>query len=230
MGSAASTNRFWLSPELAEWSSSAGSSLTIIKGSYAVRLALQDFCVDLIESLNYSSIPVIWALKVVHKRKNGSMFTTVDLLKFLTVQVLRLNGAIKTEKHVTIQSSQFHAARSTQEHFDLFESVIRQVKGQLYLIIDMAAIHINPEDSQNFNLMGALGHMLRSSDFAMPANVKVMVLTYTPDSCSLLAGVVSDIIVRANAGRQKRSQASERRRHVSTRVIRMSRQRASLRA
>ncbi|KAI1074170.1 hypothetical protein F5B20DRAFT_466320 [Whalleya microplaca] len=58
-----STNSFWLSPKLRNWSTSHSSALAIVKGSYQSRHVVRDFCIDVIEQLQRNNVPVIWALR-----------------------------------------------------------------------------------------------------------------------------------------------------------------------
>lgn len=58
-----STNQFWKSPKLAKWSSCNESAITIVKGTVTARSTMQDFSVNVIESLRKSDIPVICKLR-----------------------------------------------------------------------------------------------------------------------------------------------------------------------
>ncbi|KAK7425708.1 hypothetical protein QQZ08_007807 [Neonectria magnoliae] len=97
MGVNTSTNKFWLSPKLSKWSLSHNSALVVIKGSFKSRLAMHDFSIDVIRTLTTSAVPTIWALISVEKSRASSILTTMDLIKSLTYQALRMRRATKTE-------------------------------------------------------------------------------------------------------------------------------------
>ncbi|KAL7768675.1 hypothetical protein ACKLNR_000059 [Fusarium oxysporum f. sp. zingiberi] len=78
-GAAVSTNEFWLSPKLARWSSCPHSSLTIIRGSFTTRWAIQDFAIDIIQAVTMMSIPALWVLGSANKTSPNAMLSPADL-------------------------------------------------------------------------------------------------------------------------------------------------------
>ncbi|TDZ14432.1 hypothetical protein Cob_v012568 [Colletotrichum orbiculare MAFF 240422] len=100
-----STNQFWLSPKLTEWSSSSTSSLIILKGPFSVREALRDFGVDVLQTLKTAGVPTLWALPGLGNSRQNAMATASELMKYLTYQALRLAALEPPEGSVTTPES-----------------------------------------------------------------------------------------------------------------------------
>lgn len=58
------STRFWASLKLLKFFSTENSEILIIKANFQSRFSLRNFCVDVIEQLNSSHTPVLFALKV----------------------------------------------------------------------------------------------------------------------------------------------------------------------
>jgi hypothetical protein len=224
MGSSTSTNRFWLSPKLAKWSSCHESALAIVKGSFTSRLAMQDFCVDVIQCLNASAVPAVWALMNFNKSKSGSMSSTTDLMKYITFQALRLMGALKTEKQMALRYSQFHTARTSKEWLDIFRQVVEHLGGQIYIVVDLATVRASLEDVQGFNFILELSKMLEdASEQGMATKIKVMLVVYEAEWSIILPSEISGSIIPVKAMRQKRRPGNAMRRTITTQVFSNSR-------
>ncbi|RYP19937.1 hypothetical protein DL765_003085 [Monosporascus sp. GIB2] len=212
MGASTSTNTFWLSPNLARWSSSHEPSLAIIKGAFPSRLAMLDFGVDVIQTLTASVVPTVWALTSVEKSGSNSISTTTDLMKYLTYQALRLSGAVRTEKQMASRYSQLHTARTPTEWLELFKQVIANLGGEVYIIADLAAVRSPLEGADGFNFIQELSRMLGDvSKHGMETVVKVLLLVYEADWFRLLPNGVSRNITPVKAMRSKRPQCKEMR-------------------
>ncbi|KAM5367008.1 hypothetical protein ACJZ2D_010276 [Fusarium nematophilum] len=177
-GPMAQTNEFWLSPKLAKWSSSSNSSLAIIRGSFTSRSPIVDFGVDVIQTLASSAAPTLWALKSGQRKRAEAMLSMTDLMKYLTFQALRLSGAVKSEKQLSLRYSQLHAARTLREWLDLFSRVVGGLGGQIYLIVDLATVRSSLEGEDGLGLIKELSNM--SKDGFGP-NVKIVLLVYEPE-------------------------------------------------
>lgn len=80
------TNSFWLSSRFQSLFSTEKSALALMKGNFATRQVLQNFCVDVIEHLRSSNIPTLWALKKAATPNNEQTQLSIeDLLKYLTL-------------------------------------------------------------------------------------------------------------------------------------------------
>ncbi len=174
MGAKASTNPFWLSPKLTQWSSSHDSSLAIVKGAFNSRPAILDFGTGVIQALSASATPTVWVLTSAEKTASGSgILTPTDLMKYLTCQALRLSSQASTvaptEGHMALRHSQFCTAETPKEWFDLFTEVIASIPGErVCLVVDLATVRSESAPgsvSGAFNFVEELHrHMVSSPD------------------------------------------------------------------
>ncbi|EJT78710.1 hypothetical protein GGTG_03808 [Gaeumannomyces tritici R3-111a-1] len=222
MGTRTSTNPFWLSPTLAQWSSSRGSSLAVIKGAFSSRPAILDFGTSVIQSLSASATPTLWVLPGAGKPASGSgMLTPTDLMKYLTYQALRLSSraraAAPTEAHMALRHSHFCAAATAEEWFGVFERVISSIPGErVCLVVDMAAVcnELAPGTTPGaFNFIQELhSRMVRSQDDGASrrgkTRVKVVLLVYEASGSGQLPKGVSDFVVPVKVTRSKAPRAS----------------------
>jgi hypothetical protein len=163
---------------------------------------MQDFCVDVIQCLNASAVPAVWALMNFNKSKSGSMSSTTDLMKYITFQALRLMGALKTE----------------------FRQVVEHLGGQIYIVVDLATVRASLEDVQGFNFILELSKMLEdASEQGMATKIKVMLVVYEAEWSIILPSEISGSIIPVKAMRQKRRPGNAMRRTITTQVFSNSR-------
>ncbi|KAF5613802.1 uncharacterized protein FSUBG_414 [Fusarium subglutinans] len=163
-GVAISTNEFWLSPKLAKWSSCPHSSLTIIRGSFTTRWAIQDFAIDIIQAVTMMNIPAIWVLGSATKTSPNAMLSPADLVRYLTYQALQIEGTVTTEKQMSLRHSQLEEAKTSQDWLALFKLIMQDLGGQIYIIIDLATVGSGAKGSGQVNLIYQLNEMLEDLD------------------------------------------------------------------
>lgn len=136
------TPKFWLSPRLKNWTTSNLSSLVIVKGSYATPSQARDFGINIIEAVRTASIPVLWAL---HDRSNSicETISTVDLLKSLVQQAIRVNKTFQSEKLCTRSCTRIQSARDEKEWLDIFGSVLVGLP-LVYIVVNLESLGRNP--------------------------------------------------------------------------------------
>ncbi|KAF6841275.1 hypothetical protein CMUS01_03644 [Colletotrichum musicola] len=200
-GAKISTNEFWLSPKLKTWPSSECSGLINIRGSFLSRDVLQDFCVDIIRQLRDASMPVLWALKGAQASGNTSLCSTHEILKYLTLQAIRLNESLHTERDMSLKCSQFQSASTAREWLELFKAAIRGVQAsQLYLVLDLETIDSTLQLSEDFNLISELQKAIQALDLRL----KVLVVMYSPTSSKCISEDMSDLVIPVRVvGRRK---------------------------
>ncbi|KAK3327020.1 hypothetical protein B0T19DRAFT_150873 [Cercophora scortea] len=237
LASTATTNAFWLSPKLKSWSSSPKSTLAVIKGGFTSRKNVQDFCVEVIEQLQNTDVPVLWALNRTNyttatndntsttTTATSSPFSIIDLLKYLTLQALQLNKTLRTEKTMAWRCAQFQSARTPQEWFNLFQAVINSFGRQVYLVVDLETVDVALRTHDGFNLVSAMMNAVASNDPPSanhPTKQKVLVAMYRASSFGCVTGDVSEsaAVVPVKISGQRRQQAKGMRRGVSARVVR----------
>ncbi len=222
MGIKASTNPFWLSPTLTQWSSSRDSSLAIIKGAFNSRPAILDFGTSMIQSLSASTTPMLWVLTSAEKPAFGSgMLTPTDLMKYLTYQALRLSSqartAAPTEGHMALRHSQFGTAETAKEWFDLFMQVVASIpRERVCLVVDLAAVCSGSAPGarpEAFNFVQELHRRMVSSpdDDASrrgATKLKVVLLLYEANGFGQLPKEVSKFVVPVKVTKSKTLRAS----------------------
>ncbi|KAF5965910.1 hypothetical protein FBULB1_11988 [Fusarium bulbicola] len=160
-GAAVSTNEFWLSPKLAKWSSCPHSSLTMIRGSFTTRWAIQDFAIDVIQAVSMMSIPAIWVLGSANKTSPNAMLSPADLVRYLTYhQALQIEGTVTTEKQMSLRHSQLEEAKTSQDWLALFKLIMQDLGGQIYIIIDLATVSSGGKGSGQVNLITQLNQII----------------------------------------------------------------------
>ncbi|KAL2693600.1 hypothetical protein Neosp_000160 [[Neocosmospora] mangrovei] len=227
-GRATSTNEFWLSPKLARWSSGNGSSLTIIKGTFTLRSAIQDFGVNVIESLSTCTVPTLWALASSRKSRSSPTLTTTDLVKYLTYQALKFPGVIQTEKQMSWRFSQLQIARTLREWLTLFKHIIGGLGGQVYMVVDLAMAGSLLDSVDGLSFIQEMANVLEVSQQEKGTKIKMVLLTYEAEWFRLIPRELSDRVIpvkpmRTGRQRGKEMRNSVNRQFVSTRGARQSR-------
>ncbi|KAK4448505.1 hypothetical protein QBC34DRAFT_406790 [Podospora aff. communis PSN243] len=232
-GSSSSTNQFWRSPKLAQWSSSDKSSIVVIKGPFKSRGAILDFSTSLIQTLTVSKMSTAWALKRTEKATStdARALSPTDLVKYLLRQILRLSSTapvtVYTEKQVTLCRSQFQEAKTLRDWFALLEQAVTGFSGrQVYLVIDLAAVRADLEP--DLNLFRELHQLLADSSGgdtqSSSTRIKILLLLYEADWYGRVPKELHDQIVLAKMLRLKNPrQRKEMQKAVSVRVLPASR-------
>lgn len=168
-----STNRFWLSPMLKDWSLSEQSALIAVQGSFLLSPALQDFSVSVIQQLREANVPVLWALRGSHPTDQRSNSIT-DLLKYLIVQIIHMSQELQTEKDLALRCSQLHTPRAVQEWFELFKRAIQGLDlRQMYLVLDLETLDHDGDSEESFELLLELQKWIPS----LSMKLKIVVIT-----------------------------------------------------
>lgn len=130
---------FWMDPKLEKWEITPTSSLVIVKGSYKLRFQVKDFCVNIIECLQIAKVPIIWALPTMKKIDDSTLFSTLDLLKHLVWQVLKINTALQNESSMAAICARSQTASDEDHWFSILASVITGLD-RLYVVIDVETL------------------------------------------------------------------------------------------
>ena len=129
---------FWHGTRFRTWKSVATSSLIIVKGSYVSRFEIKGFCVEVIESLRASKVPVVWILKTIEQGGKEAP-SAIDVLKDLISQVLRLSITVRKEQSLALSCASFRGAETEDEWFDLLASTLANLP-LIYIIVDVETI------------------------------------------------------------------------------------------
>lgn len=223
-GATVTTNEFWLSPKLARWSSCPHSSLTIIRGSFTTRWAIQDFAIDIIQAVTMMNIPAIWVLGSANKTSPNAMLSPADLVRYLTYQALQVEGTVMTEKQMSLRHSQLEEAKTSQDWLALFRLIMQDLGGQIYIIIDLATVSSGPKGSGQANLISQLNEMLEDLSNKKPqkgsrTKVKIILLVYDYNWMSLIPREIYDRLVPVKISGTKGLQGKRMRTAVNTRIL-----------
>jgi hypothetical protein len=173
------SNRFWLSPKLQQWSNSLEPSISIIKGNYLSRFTLRDFCVNVINQLRASKLPFLLAMRTAIENPTSANISTIDLLKSLVRQALQIHHGIKTEKSMALSCTRFQTAATEAEWFQLLESVLAEMTYEVYLVIDIEILDQELAPLDGFSLLSAFTQFFNSlSSRGISARVKVLFVSY----------------------------------------------------
>jgi hypothetical protein len=132
---------FWLDPKMQIWNRSQSSSLAMIHGTRKLRFHIRDFCTNSISMLRNSKTPVIWALKVMDTQETidsgaEGQVSTIELLKYIISQAVRVNEAIHTDAALTPRLKAYMNATTEDEWLKILASVLQGIP-LLYIIIDV---------------------------------------------------------------------------------------------
>jgi hypothetical protein len=173
------SRRFWNSPRLRTWTSSKQSDISIIKGNFRSRQALRNFCVEAIEQLRASQVPVLLAMNTPQAESPSSNISPIDLLKYLIRQALQLRQSVQTEKSMSLSCATFDGNHSEADWFHLLESALADIGRQVYLIVDLELLNRDFGPPDGFPWLSAfLSFFAQLSDRRNSHNVKVLLISY----------------------------------------------------
>jgi hypothetical protein len=139
--SSGTESAFWFDRSIQRWTTSSQSSLILIKGTRRSRFSIQDFCTNVIELLRNSNIPTLWILRTMDQNKGSTNYqpSTVDLLKALISQAIKLNCSIHTDHKLSSRLQIYMSATTEAQWFALLASVLEGLPA-VYLIIDIETL------------------------------------------------------------------------------------------
>lgn len=146
---------FIMPPKVEQWSSSNDSALAVLSGNYRSRDTVSDFCVDQVEQLRSSNIPVLWAFRADGDRVASQSASSIDLLKYLILQALRRNPSLRTEKSMALSYARFQSATTEKEWFQVLETVLVGMGHQTHIIIDIGVLDSTLEPTEDFSWCSA---------------------------------------------------------------------------
>lgn len=174
------TNKFWQSPKLNDWSSMPESKMTVIKGSFRARFAMRNFSLSIIQQLQSKNIPVLWALPGPKDESEAAKVSAVDLFKHLIFQALKLEQDALTESGMALQCSQFHRATTEHQWIQLLGSALLRARSQVYVVIDLSILDRNLEPADGFSWFAAFQQLFTELSKRSPnLQVKILILSDT---------------------------------------------------
>ena len=174
-----STNRFWESPSLSDWSSANACQIAILQGNYHARFAMREFSVEIIRQLKSKNTPVLWALPGADTKLQSANVSAIDIFKHLIFQALQLDHSytnVQTDSRMALQCARFQQATTEKEWLQLLGSAIEWVQAEVYLVVDLSVLPPDPDEHlDHFSWTGAFRSLFGEISQRCP-NVKVKVL------------------------------------------------------
>ncbi|KAF5013873.1 hypothetical protein FDECE_154 [Fusarium decemcellulare] len=134
------------STQLQQWGAKAESSQVLVQGSFKSRHLTRDFAIDMIDLIIDARVPVVWALDP--DRQLGTAFTSIDVLKYVASQVLKLNHSMLNERSASLNAARFQSISTEAEWFSLLGAVLEGLQ-QIYIVVDLELLNraVTPDSS-----------------------------------------------------------------------------------
>lgn len=171
-------SHFWLHPKFVRWQSRQDPALIMVKGDYKSRFEAKRFCVNIVELLRKSNIPVIWTLKTPQAEGPHGL-SVVEVMKDLVCQALRLNLYGHTERFLSLSCAQFREAETEDQWINLLAMIVATLS-YLYIIVDIEAVNITyAKRTQGFSWLSAFQAMFQNlSKRQFRPILKVVLVSY----------------------------------------------------
>jgi hypothetical protein len=187
-----------MDPKLEHWQRKTVSSLVIVKGSYKLRFQVKDFCVNIIECLRTAKVPIMWALPTTNEKDDSPNYSTLDLLKHLAWQALKINTVLQTEGSMAVSCARFQTATDEDHWFDILASVMTGLD-RIYVVIDVEIL--SGISAGGRSLPEAFLHLFSMlADRGGKTEVKVILVSYvSPVFSEIEEGNIRDLIVQVGS-------------------------------
>ena len=129
---------FWQSPKLKLWTNSDSSALVIVTGPYSLREKAKDFGINVIEAVRSTATPVLWVLPH-HNQSIAGRITTVDILKSLVQQAMRLNRVFQSERACALSCARIQSAVQESEWLDILGFALAGLR-LVYIVFDIGTL------------------------------------------------------------------------------------------
>jgi hypothetical protein len=131
----------WLIPKLQDWSKASSSSLVMVRGGFQFRLDMKDLAAELAECLRNAGVQVIWILKTVDQMaEDPEQLSAVDILKYLTSQILRLPETKVTEAVMNLACVRIKSAETEDDWLLILGSVLANLN-RVYIVLDIEVLN-----------------------------------------------------------------------------------------
>ena len=228
LGAFETTNRFWLSPKLNEWSSDSQSKMAVVRGTPLARSAIRQFSLNMISQLQSNNVTVFWALPAPPNESRTGRVSVIDVLKHLIFQALQMQKGATTEGEMALQCSQFRQATTEYEWVQLLAAALSQMRSQVYLVIDLSTLDRSLQTPDGFSWLAAFHRLFSELASRVPSlRLKVLLLSDGGDTLmrepeharALLEALIPVRVTQPPVRRRKQIQRSIgshcRRRHRS---------------
>ena len=128
--------------DLRLWAEEPQSSLLATQGYYPA--TQKDFMIEMIDLIQDSQYPVIWALRFPDHWETG--ITVMDILRMLVLQALQINSSALVKTAFPITLPQMREASTEQDWLNLLRQALRGLN-RVFIALDMDLMsHVNHSD------------------------------------------------------------------------------------
>ncbi|KAH6623159.1 hypothetical protein F5144DRAFT_595385 [Chaetomium tenue] len=240
----ATHDAFWLHPRFQTWSESSSSNLIMVQGTFAGRSTMRACLIDrildrfvtlidAIDAIRQANATTLWALKTSDTAAvaphSGASISSVELLKYLTAQALRLGGppSTTTERTLALSCARFQTARGEREWIHLLAGSLANMGSRhVFIVVDVellgreAAAGITQSNenhgssSDRFTLPESLKGLFAQLEARAPGVVvKVLLVSYGSPLFRATGEVCQKDVLLAGRPRPQRSRVAGRAAH-----------------
>jgi hypothetical protein len=197
----------------------------MINGTHKLRFQIKDFCTNSISVLQDSGIPVIWAMKTLEpegirntgpeettKKGSGGKVSTIEILKYLVSQAIRVNKSIHTDAALAPRLKAYLGATTEQEWFNILASILQGIP-LLYIIIDIEVLDSSiAEPSSPFSWPSSFLKIFKElKERGINTVIKVALVSYgSPLFRNCLSNECKEMVMPVGGGARFRAQLAQR--------------------
>lgn len=166
---------------------------------------------------------MLLALRVQQENDAAATVGTVELLKYLTRQAMKILDKQQTEKTMSFRCAAYNEASTEAEWFQLFESVLASIPGQVYIVVDLEILDKTFNSEDGFSWTQAFERFFSDLEArGLSTKVKVLFVSYGSLPFQISAAERSKFVISAKAhiipARQRRAARSQGSQQVSLRL------------
>ncbi|KAK7977187.1 hypothetical protein PG988_004677 [Apiospora saccharicola] len=209
------SRRFTQSPRLRKWDGCDSSAITLVRAKILCRQAIRSFSWDLVQQLRaFEKITVLFAIKIPLQDTDSAPVNYPDVLKYLIRQALQITQSLQTEGSMSLTCTRFHSDLSEEKLFQALESVLSNIPGMVYIIVDLELPSRDLTGPDGFSWLRAfLGFFDRLAERKPTHQVKVMLLSYSSNlPFGLSDQEMADYVLRAKPDGRTAQQRRARKR------------------
>jgi hypothetical protein len=197
----------------------------MIHGTHKFRFQIKDFCANSISVLQDSGIPVIWAMKTLEqegirntgpiemtKKGSGGKVSTIEILKYLVSQAIRVNKSIHTDAALAPRLKAYLNTTTEQEWFNILASILQGIP-LLYIIIDIEVLDSSTvEPSSPFSWPSSFLKIFKElKERSINTVIKVALVSYgSPLFRNCLSNESKEMVMHVGGGARFRAQLAQR--------------------
>jgi hypothetical protein len=167
------------------------SSVLIVKGSLSTRRDTTGLVTDIFDLIKSASIPVVWALKGKSNIEPENDMT-IQILKYLVMQVLQLNGALLNKISSDFNAAVLQSATTEEDWFKVLHTVTSGLS-ELYIVIDAELLQLGTQENHwSTDFLQMLQECIRRTGNTV---IKVIIFSYRQFPGQTTFSTAKDVIL-----------------------------------